>query len=214
MIEGTPSIVDVIIAAIRADRQDLHVAKPGIVQAYDPDTERATIQIAVKHRRDPDEDGAIEHVSYPLLASVPIVQARCADYGLTFPVKEGDRCMVYFADVNLAEWYAAGEDAESGDVEIHGLAGAFAVLGGAPKGEAWPTPHATAAEFGHRTGPRVRATTARIELGGAAGQAPLVKVAELTTALANLVAYVTAIPGAGVVPPVVTIVGTTEVTGK
>jgi hypothetical protein len=198
------TISDLIRAFLERDRDSLHVSLPGKILRYVAPL--ADIEISLKHFTP-----AGEFEEYPTLVGVPVSQPRTKDFALAFPIAAGDRCMVHFADVNLAEWRDA-DGAESGDPERHGLAGAWATLGGYPDAEAWaPSPAAGGPILEHRTGGRLQVTSARVECGRTA-PLPLPTKASVEAALAGLHASLTAIAAA--VPtappaPLLPIAGTT-----
>ena len=95
-----------ILALKREISSSLHVALPGVVEAYDPETGTADIRPM----------GA-----YPLLSGVPVFMP------LPFEVSPGDACLLVFADLDTEAWLSGGDATASG--RRHSLSDAFAFVG-------------------------------------------------------------------------------------
>ncbi|MFV2937622.1 Gp138 family membrane-puncturing spike protein [Klebsiella michiganensis] len=106
----------------------MRVAMPGIIQSFDPDAVTAVVQPAIKGAEQ-DESGAEVSVNLPLLVDVPVVFPRGGGCTLTFPVKEGDECLVIFADRCIDFWWQSGGVQEPVDGRMHDLSDAFCVVG-------------------------------------------------------------------------------------
>lgn len=106
----------------------LRVAVPGIISAFDPQRQTATVQPTIRERlRSPE--GAISDVALPLLADVPVIFPRAGGFALTFPVKSGDECLVIFADMCIDAWWQSGGVQNQVDKRRHDLSDAFCIVG-------------------------------------------------------------------------------------
>lgn len=106
----------------------LRVAMPGIIQSFDAEAVTATIQPAVKASVR-QADGSVASVALPLLVDVPVHFQRGGGVTLTFPITEGDECLVIFADRCIDYWWQSGGVQEPVDPRQHHLADAFALVG-------------------------------------------------------------------------------------
>lgn len=106
----------------------MRVSIPGIIQSFDPDAVTAVVQPAIKGAEQ-DESGAEVSVNLPLLVDVPVVFPRGGGCTLTFPVSEGDECMVIFADRCIDFWWQSGGIQEPVDGRMHDLSDAFCIVG-------------------------------------------------------------------------------------
>ncbi|MGK4338101.1 Gp138 family membrane-puncturing spike protein [Klebsiella pasteurii] len=106
----------------------MRVSIPGIIQSFDPDAVTAVIQPAIKGIEH-DASGAEVSVNLPLLVDVPVVFPRGGGCTLTFPVKEGDECLVIFADRCIDFWWQSGGIQEPVDGRMHDLSDAFCIVG-------------------------------------------------------------------------------------
>ncbi|MDU5474031.1 MULTISPECIES: Gp138 family membrane-puncturing spike protein [unclassified Pantoea] len=109
-------------------KNQLRVAMPGIVQSFDPDKVTAVIQPAIRYV-ETDNDGNRSTKDYPLLVDVPVIFPRGGGCTLTFPIREGDECLVVFADRCIDFWWQSGGVQEPVDPRMHDLSDAFAIVG-------------------------------------------------------------------------------------
>ena len=91
----------------------LHCALPGNILSFDPETQTAEIQPAVK----------VGSLRYPILADVPVFMP------VPFEVHPGDACLVVFADINIDAWLASGEPSFPESPRQHSLSDGFAFVG-------------------------------------------------------------------------------------
>lgn len=106
----------------------LRVACPGIIQSFDVETQTVTVQLALReHINKPDLTK--EWVNLPLLLDVPIVIPRAGGYCMTMPIKQGDECLVIFADMCIDAWFTYGGIQNQMEKRRHDLSDGFAILG-------------------------------------------------------------------------------------
>lgn len=111
-------------AQIDSRLKDLHTCLPGIVHSFDPDTQTASVQPAIK--RVFTEKGA---VYLPLCVDVPVAFPGGGDFFLTFPVKAGDECVLQFSERCIDFWHAFGGIQLPAEYRLHDLSDAFATVG-------------------------------------------------------------------------------------
>ena len=112
------------------DVEDINTCYPGKIISFDGETQTCTCQIQVE-----DYYSGIEY-SYlkqeaPVLVDVPVYVPQAGGWMLTFPVKEGDDCLVLYAQKGYDHWSSF-----SGNVTVGGnltVAGGIS-MGGARKG--------------------------------------------------------------------------------
>ncbi|CAM3711880.1 translation initiation factor IF-2 [Rouxiella silvae] len=111
---------------------NLRVSMPGIIQSFDPgdDTRGPTCVVlpAIKGTKT-DSDGNVTSEDYPLLVDVPMVFPRGGGVTLTFPIGEGDECLLVFSDRCIDFWWQSGGVQEAVDKRQHDLSDAFAIVG-------------------------------------------------------------------------------------
>lgn len=115
-------------AAFEGLAAGLWTALPGIVQTFDAARMTVTAQPAIKGRvKHPD--GVIELVDMPLLVDVPLVFPSGGGFTLTFPVAQGDECLVKFADRCIDAWWQSGGTQPPAELRMHDLSDGFALVG-------------------------------------------------------------------------------------
>ncbi|HEJ8623023.1 TPA: translation initiation factor IF-2 [Klebsiella michiganensis] len=122
------ALAEVLASERKTLNEQLRVALPGIIQSFDPDTVTAVVQPAIRYI-ERDNDGNKNTKDYPLLVDVPVIFPRGGGCTLTFPVKEGDECLVIFADRCIDFWWQSGGVQEPVDGRMHDLSDAFAIVG-------------------------------------------------------------------------------------
>ena len=123
---------------LQALKQDilssLHCALPGTVVAFDAETQTAVIQPAISIRTQRPNVGDSSLVPHawngenrplipPLLRDVPVFMP------VSFEVKEGDACLVIFADCDIDAWFETGEAEVPASGRMHSLSDGFAFVG-------------------------------------------------------------------------------------
>ncbi len=106
-------------------------ALPGVIQSFDPDAVTCVVQICGKDIG-LGPWGSIAKPSsldYHLLVDVPVIFPRGGGVTLTFPVADGDECLVIFADRCIDFWWQSGGVQEHVDWRSHDLSDAFVIPG-------------------------------------------------------------------------------------
>lgn len=97
----------------------LHCALPGTVVSFDPSTQTAEIQPAVK----------AGSTLFPVLPDVPVFFPGSRESAITWPLSPGDECLVILADADIDAWFESGEAAAPRSARKHSLSDAFAFVG-------------------------------------------------------------------------------------
>jgi hypothetical protein len=111
-------------AQIEGRLKDLHTCLPGIIASFDPDTQTASVQPAIK--RIFTEQGA---VNLPLCVDVPVAFPGGGDFFLTFPVKPGDECILLFSERAIDNWHVSGGTQTPAEYRLHDLSDGIAIVG-------------------------------------------------------------------------------------
>lgn len=102
-------------------------ALPGIVKEVDLAKQTCSVQPAIRGSVT-DAKGKTTPCDLPMLVDVPIVFPRAGGFALTFPVKEGDECLVVFASRCIDAWWQNGGVQEPAEWRMHDLSDGFAML--------------------------------------------------------------------------------------
>jgi hypothetical protein len=98
----------------------MRVSGPGIIQDFDPVAQTATVQLAIRENilqalpAPPGGSAPLfpiylrKDVAVVPLINVPVVFPRGGGYVMTFPIEQGDECLVIFADTAIDGWWQNG----------------------------------------------------------------------------------------------------------
>lgn len=137
---------------------DLRVASPGIIQSFNPSTQTATVQLAIREKI--NIDGNVSHEEIPTLLDVPVFMPRAGGYCLTLPVSAGDECLVIFGDNCMDAWWQSGGVQNQLEKRRHDLSDGYALVG------IWSQPRVVSGYSASTAQLRNEAGTAYIELAG------------------------------------------------
>lgn len=114
--------------AMEGMRTGLWTSMPGLIEAFDPATLTATVQLTIKGVVT-GQDGQARFVNMPLLVDVPVHFPRGGNCTLTFPVTQGDECLVVFAARCIDSWWQSGGVQVPMEPRMHDLSDGFAFVG-------------------------------------------------------------------------------------
>ena len=96
----------------------------GIIQSFDPTTCTAVVKIAMT------KVVGLSVITYPLLATVPVIFPRGGTGFITFPIATGDEALVLFNDRDIDAWWESGQDtANPNSPRQHDLSDALCFVG-------------------------------------------------------------------------------------
>jgi hypothetical protein len=129
-VAGEPlDLTEVVRTGTSAALDDVYVARPGKVTAYDPLTNTAVVKPMVKRALYAVDDDERSYEELPEIPFVPVAFPRAGDCVVTLPVAVGDTVLLVFCDVSLAEWRDSGELSEPVDARRHSLGWPTAIPG-------------------------------------------------------------------------------------
>lgn len=128
-----PELADVLDLFKRDIFLSLNCHQIGVVQAFDPALQRATVSIPYKktfYEKSPT-DGTYNPVlvDYPLLLECPVVVMGGGGGLLTFPVTNGDECLVLFNDRDLDNWAQGQTGTGVASARSHNFADGLVLVG-------------------------------------------------------------------------------------
>jgi len=120
---------EVIRQALRSFQAGLWTCLPGYIVDYDSEKNTATVQPGIKVNV-LSQDGTTTQVDPALLDSVPIVFPGGGGCLLTFPIKQGDECLVVFASRSIDGWMQEGGiQPQTDPSRLHDLSDAMCFVG-------------------------------------------------------------------------------------
>lgn len=102
----------------------IHTALPGSIISYDYTTQKAVIQPLLNKVW---SDGTTTPM--PVLENVPVIFPRAGGASLTFPVVEGDTCLLVFIERSIDLWLTQGGQVNPDDPRKFDLSDGVALMG-------------------------------------------------------------------------------------
>lgn len=114
--------------AMEGMRSGLWTAMPGIIQSFNASAVTAEVQLSIKGVVQAP-DGTAKFTDLPLLVDVPVHFPRGGNCTLTFPVADGDECLVVFSARCIDGWWQSGGVQAPMEPRMHDLSDGFAFVG-------------------------------------------------------------------------------------
>lgn len=106
-----------------------HVAYPGRVQTYYPDTQTADV-VPLIRQQVPRSDGGYDMEELPVVPSVPVIWLRSAGWGMSLKIRPGDTVQLLCNTSAIGHWrVGSGDVTDPGDLRRQHLAHAVAIPG-------------------------------------------------------------------------------------
>lgn len=160
------SLAEVLRRAIDASLAEVWGAAPGTVIRYDAGSQTCDVEVGI--RRSVRDDGGEKVVDETtVLTNVPVAFPGAGGFFLSFPLAQGQRVLLVFADRSLDRYLATGEASDPTDLRVLGPAGAVAVpLSVRPVGEKIVDAHPSNMVAGHDENVQTHWTGTEIRLTG------------------------------------------------
>ena len=125
--ERAASLNSTVAEAMRSVGVNIRVAVPGIVRGWDKATQTVTVQVAIREKV--SSGGEAVEMEIPLLVDVPVLMPAFGGYCFVGTPRDGDECLVIFADMCIDAWWQSGGVQSQADKRRHDLSDGFAVMG-------------------------------------------------------------------------------------
>ena len=124
-----PSLQSLLDDHKREVMKAINCARIGVIQSFDATKQTVTVQIAQQQVTSISPQGVRTIQEYPLLLVVPVVFPAGGGFTLTFPVAQGDECVVVFNDRELDNWLSTGAGSTPTTGRLHDLSDGLAIVG-------------------------------------------------------------------------------------
>jgi len=168
-IPRTPSMMDVVKAAIDKRQLEVHTCLVGSVEAYYPDKQMVDVSPQLRQTLF-DSDGNEVEESFPVIPNVPVAWPSAGGFRITFPIVKGDTCVLWFCERSLDEWLENGGVVTPIDPRVHDLTDAIAFFGINPKSKAATGASSEGITLGKDGGTQIAVKDGSIELGDSPGE--------------------------------------------
>lgn len=116
------------LSAFKGLQAGLWTAMPAVVKSFNPAKMTAEVQPTIQARIT-DIAGTPRWVTMPMLVDCPVVFPSGGGFALTFPIKDGDECLVVFASRCIDAWWQSGGVQAQADLRMHDLSDGFVIPG-------------------------------------------------------------------------------------
>lgn len=126
-----PDLSDLLKALKRDVLQTLNCHALATVQSFDSAANTVVAKINYQQTYlQKDSTGYKQvYVDYPILIDVPVIFLCGGTSSLTFPVTQGDQCLILFNDRSISKWTAGARTGPTGSTRLHSLADGIALIG-------------------------------------------------------------------------------------
>lgn len=108
--KGSGDIVTKLKRLIDLSISEIHTTTIGVIQSFNPETQTVVVQPAIKKVITNEDQTTIIYTAdnHPLLVNVPVVFPGGGDWFMTFPIKEGDECLIFSMERSIGNWMENG----------------------------------------------------------------------------------------------------------
>lgn len=130
---ANPSLRDVLLQLKQEIMTDFFCHGIATIQSFDADAQ--TVQATMNYKRtyyqqDPQTGNRIPVLQdYPLIIDCPAVVLGGGTTSLTFPIAQGDECLILFNDRDIDNWFEGSTSSGVKTPRLHSFADAIALVG-------------------------------------------------------------------------------------
>lgn len=131
-VPNEPSLADLLNLLKKEIFFDLNCHHIATIESFDPVEQTVTATMNyTKTIFQPDKQGLYQPVqfNYPLMVDVPVIIMGGGTARLTFPIAQGDQCLILFNDRNMDNWFQSGQVGPVANSRAHSFADGFALIG-------------------------------------------------------------------------------------
>ena len=124
-LTSTPNWIQTLDGVSKKTAYELNCVRIGIVQTFYPEDLTVDVLIANKKTVKLNKDGTQVTADYPLIRAKVVY---CNPFE-TFPISEGDECVMLFSDREIESWFINGGVNPEGYPRMHEKTDAVAIFG-------------------------------------------------------------------------------------
>jgi len=133
----TPSMAEVLKAALDQKLFDTHTMLPGRVEKYSENPPKADVKPLIKNDLINEDGEELDPEVIPVIPDVPVVFPQGGGFFMSLPLKKGDFVYLVFCERSIDRYVqGAGDDTDPIDLRTHDLSDAIAVPGFFPFSQA------------------------------------------------------------------------------
>lgn len=133
LVPNEPSLSDLLDMLKLEIFRDLNCHHVATVQSFNAanQTVYATVNYTKTFFKLNENTGAYNpyQVNYPLMIDCPLIVLGGGTTNLTFPIAQGDECLLLFNDRDIDNWFQSGQVGPVATPRLHAFPDAFALVG-------------------------------------------------------------------------------------
>jgi hypothetical protein len=83
---------------------------PGVIESYDSSDQTCTVKPSINTPIKDSETGEVIYDEPPIIPNCPVAWSSSADTSITWPISDGDTCMIVFSEKSIDGWMEQGGD--------------------------------------------------------------------------------------------------------
>ena len=128
--------IQALMQLVRRMFLEIHTCVPGEIISFDREKQTAVVKSCIRNTII-SEDGQVSYVDNPQIIDVPVFfpHSTSSGFSITYPVAEGDQCLLFFSERSYDNWLISGSiqnPIESREPRSHQYNDAFALVGISP----------------------------------------------------------------------------------
>lgn len=124
-LSGEPDLTTVLKSVINKVGLELNCVRVGIIQSFNPDDLTAEVLIANKKSLGLNKNGTQKTRNYAVITAKI---CYCCPF-ITYPIAQGEECILLFNDRELESWFISGEIQPEAYQRMHDLTDCIAIVG-------------------------------------------------------------------------------------
>jgi hypothetical protein len=132
-VPNDPSLADLLNLLKREIFLDLNCHHLATVQSFNSVNQTVTATInytkTIFQLDDTSKLYVPIQISYPIMVDMPVIVLGGGKTNLTFPIVQGDQCVILFNDRNIDNWFSSGQPGPVANPRAHSFADGLALIG-------------------------------------------------------------------------------------
>lgn len=124
-LSSTPTLLQTLKSVSNRTGEDIFCMRIGFIEEFHPEDLTAIVRLAQKKTIGQNQDGTQQVRDYALISAKVCYSSPY----MTYPLKQGDECLVLFSDTELESWFITGEALPEGYPRMHDITDAVVIAG-------------------------------------------------------------------------------------
>lgn len=132
LIPSVPKLHDWAMYLLKTLKIELNSHHIGTIQSFDPSNQTAQVRINYTKTKTVSDNFVQKTalIEYPIVTGVPVICIGGGGDGyLTFPIAQGDECILLFNDRDIDNWFAGSQSSPPNTARLHAFNDAIALVG-------------------------------------------------------------------------------------